>query len=594
MSWSSQTIKDLMENITNGGPMPRQNPFYEGDTDWRGKNVAFEYTQEEIEEIIRCQRDILYFANNYCYSKTDDGSVQKITLRNYQEEVIKAYAENSRVVFLASRQIGKTITTCIFLAWVVCFHLDKNILVIANRRATSEEILDKTKTILRYLPFYMKPGVSVNNMGKMAFDNNCRIFAEACTESPAIGFTFDIIFADEFAYVPEKIARSFYKSILPTLSAIKDSKMIITSTANGLNLFYEIYDSAIKKKSDFKALRVDWWQVPGRDEKWKEKWIADLGSEEAFNQEFGNQFVAGASFLLDGHSIAFAKRCERKYEFREINSLHDSEVDYKDLTWDVGFDFDYKDSDGRFRLGKRYFVLSIDLAEGANRDYTVLNIFKLEPMSMGAMRRNKVFQGEVDFFTLKQVGVFRSNTVSISDFVKIVNAVIYDILGEERLKIVLEMNYNGMYFIELMQQHENFFNEMFVYTKHKSDDKVFKPGVKLNNQLKRIYCEDFRNAFRSRRVVLTHDLTISEFTTFGVNEAGTYSNERGHDDLCMSSVNLMAFFKSNVFPDCVSEIWDEGVQDRYKKQIMSKIENMGGENPYGVKNMNDIYKMMTG
>lgn len=340
-------------------------------------------------------------------------------------------------------------------------------------------------------------------------------------------------------------------------------------------------------------MRVDWWQVPGRDEVWKEKWINDLGSEEAFNQEFGNQFVASSSFLLDTQSISFSKKCENKYEFREIDSLHDQDVDYKDLLWDNTFDFDYKDNNGRFRLGKKFFVLSIDLAEGANRDYTILNIFKLVPLSMGAIRRHKLYAGEVDFFGLKQVGVFRSNTVSISEFVKIVNAVVYDVLGEERLKIVLEMNYNGNYFLELMSQHEEFFSELFVTTKHKSDDKIFKPGIKLNNQLKRIYCEDFRPTFRSRRIILTHDLTIAEFTTFGVNEAGTYSNERGHDDLAMSTVNLMAFFKSAVLPDCVSEIWDEGVQERYKREISKKIESMVSDNPYGVKNMSDIYKMMS-
>ena len=155
------------------------------------------------------------------------------------------------------------------------------------------------------------------------------------------------------------------------------------------------------------------------------------------------------------------------------------------------------------------------------------------------------------------------------------------------------MNYNGNYFVELMSQHEEFFSELFVTTKHKSDDKVFKPGIKLNNQLKRIYCEDFRPTFKSRRIILTHDLTISEFTTFGVNEAGTYSNERGHDDLAMSTVNLMAFFKSNVFPDCVSEIWNEGIQDRYKKEINKKLENMPPDNTYGIKNMTEIYRMMS-
>jgi hypothetical protein len=592
MAWSTESVNELFERITNGEALPRQNPFAEGDTDWRGANIAFEYEQLELEEIVRCQKDILYFANNYCFSKTDNG-IEKIRLRDYQEKVIEAYAKNERVIFLASRQIGKTITTCIFLSWYLCFHFDKNVLVIANKRATSEEILDKTKTILRYLPFYMKPGVKVNNIGRMAFDNGCRIFAEACTETPAIGFTFDVIFADEFAHIPEKIARSFYKSILPTLSSIKDSKMLITSTANGLNLFYEIYDNAVKKKSDFVPLRVDWWQVPGRDEAWKQKWIGDLGSEEAFNQEFGNQFVASSSFLLDGQSISFAKKCENKYEFREIDSLHDQDINYKDLVWDYSFDFDYKNSDDRFRLGKRFFVMSIDLAEGANRDYTILNIFKLVPLSMGAIRRHKLYSGEVDFFGLKQIGVFRSNTVSISDFVKIVNSVVYDVLGEERVKIVLEMNYNGNYFLELMSQHEDYFSELFVTTKHKSDDKVFKPGIKLNNQLKRIYCEDFRPEFRARRIILTHDLTIAEFTTFGVNEAGTYSNERGHDDLSMSTVNLMAFFKSAVFPDCVSEIWDEGVQDRYKKEINKKLESMASDSPLGMKNMGEIYKMMS-
>lgn len=593
MAWSTKSVQELFEKITNGDPMPRQNPFSEGDTDWRAANIAFEYTQNEIEEIRRCQQDIIYFANNYCFSKTDEG-VRKIKLRDYQENVIKEYSKNDRIVFLASRQIGKTITTCIFLAWYVCFHTDKNILVIANKGATSEEILDKTKLILRHLPFYMKPGMQTNNVRRVAFDNGCRVFAEACTETPAIGFTFDVIFADEFAHVPEKIARSFYKSILPTLSSIRDSKMIITSTANGLNLFYEVYDNALRGKNDFKALRVDWWQVPGRDEAWRQKWINDLGSEEAFNQEFGNQFVASSSFLLDGVSIAFVKRLEKKYEYREIDSLHSKNVDHHDLQWDPNFDFDYKDNKGNFRSGERYFVVSIDLAEGANRDYTILNIFQLKPMTTAAIRRNKNFQGETDFFALQQVGVFRSNKVSITEFAKITEAVIFDILGEERVKIVLELNFNGSYFIELLQQNENFFIEMLVYTKHKADDTILKPGIKLNNQIKRIYCEDFREVFKARKIIINHDLTIAEFTTFGVNEAGTYSNERGHDDLAMSCVNLMAFFKSYSFADSVSEIWEEGVQPRYKREILKKIESTIDNNPFGMKNMGDIYRMMGG
>ena len=195
---------------------------------------------------------------------------------------------------LASRQIGKTVTSSIFIAWYLCFHYDRNVMVVANKLATTSEIVDKIRIVMKNLPFFMKPGIQSGGVTGMRFDNGNRLFSQATTKTAAIGFTIHLLFADEFAHIHPNFLLPFYRSIYPTLSSSKVSRMIVCSTPNGMNLFYEIYQGAQQGLNAFHPIRVDWWQVPGRDEAWKKREIANLGNEELFNQEYGNQFLASS------------------------------------------------------------------------------------------------------------------------------------------------------------------------------------------------------------------------------------------------------------------------------------------------------------
>lgn len=184
MKWSSERVNQIMLAIDRGYDVANT-PFWDGKPEWRLGNIVFEYTPEEVEELKRCSEDVIYFANKYCFVMTDEG-IRNITLRDYQEDILRAYQAHNKVVFVAPRQIGKTITTAIFLTWYLLFNTDKNLMILANNGTTSEELVDKVKTVLSNLPFFMKPGIIVNNVMSMKFDNGCRLFGRTTTKNTGV------------------------------------------------------------------------------------------------------------------------------------------------------------------------------------------------------------------------------------------------------------------------------------------------------------------------------------------------------------------------------------------------------------------------
>ena len=293
--WSTAKVEQLLV-ATEDGYKPKVTPFYEGNQNLKKGNLVFEYTADEISEIKRCATDIVYFANKYCTVMTDEG-LQIVTLRGYQEEMLRLYQNERFSIVLAARQTGKTICSSIFIAWYVLFNFDRNALILSNKGATTTEILDKGKVILENLPFFLKPGIIKYDVFNSKFDNGCRIIGQTTTKKAAIGFTIHLLFMDEFAHIPAQYLDSFYENVYPTVSASRKSKVIITSTPWGFNKFYEIYTAAEKGLNEFKPFRVDWWDVPGRDEAWMRQEVQNLGSEEAFNRQYGNQFIASSSLL---------------------------------------------------------------------------------------------------------------------------------------------------------------------------------------------------------------------------------------------------------------------------------------------------------
>lgn len=517
-------------------------------------------TRDGYEEVVSCKRGLRK-------SMMYDVEIASLEHRYFTDDILS----------------HNTITSSIYIVWYLLFNIDKNVLVLANKGITAEEIVDKIKTIFKNLPFFLKPGMIINNVMTMKFDNGCRLKAMTTTKSAAIGFSIHLAYMDEFAHIQESFLNPFYRSVYPTISASKISRVIITSTPNGRNKFFDIYQGAVDHKNEYNPIRVDWWQVPDRDEAWKAKEIANLGSIENFNQEYGNQFLSGDTLLLGGDALRTMKRMAVKYQWRPMNDFEDEDVKYDGLTWDPSFDF--------YDIDFSKFVFSIDIADGVGNDYSVINIFKIESMSFASMRRlrNDRFDEEIDFFRLRQVGIFRSNETDAEDLAKIAAILLYKVFDPDNVRISLEMNFKGDMFVDRISRYDDYYEDIFLHTRHNERTKKRSIGIKIHKFNKLFFCREFRKYMMEKRIVLNDIKTFEELSDFGLNGQGTYSSQSGHDDISMTCVNLVPMLKSESYSYLVEEMYDS--IDEEKKKL---IEDRMGEDAFKDEDfeiMSDLMKM---
>ena len=582
-AWSTKKVNDLIVAMEDGYK-PKMNPFHGGNLNLRKGNIVFEYTQRELMEIKRCATDIIYFANNYCTVMTDEG-LQTITLRGYQEEMLKQFQAERFNVCLASRQVGKTICSSIFIAWYVLFNFDRNALILSNKGATTTEILDKGKVILENLPFFMKPGILKYDVFNSKFDNGCRIIGQTTTKKAAIGFTIHLLFMDEFAHIPHQYIESFYENVYPTVSASKKSKVIITSTPWGFNKFYEIYTAAEKGQSEYKPFRIDWWDVPGRDEQWMLNDVQNLGSEEAFNRQYGNQFIASSSLLLDPGSLKKLQKRKLKYVHLEMPELAEESLDYKDLLWHPDFDIE------EAKEQHNYWLFSVDIAEGNGGDYSVINIFQVAPMAIEDFDKVVSPGSMMDFFGLKQVGRFKSNQHPIEDFAKVLYILGFEIFYSENMKMLIEWNTFGSELMKRMEtvfpQRNEFDEECIAKFKHRIDARSLSYGLKIKSDNKPILCQNFKKAIIQNRIMITDTDTVEESTTFGKLLNGSYAGQSGNDDMIMSSINASEFLNTVDFTEYVEELFD-----LVDLEIQTRIEDILERDLKGGDLNYDIYDLV--
>jgi len=262
------------------------NLSYLGNANVKRDGVEQEWTREEINEYAKCLKDPVYFARNYIKVISLDDGLVPFDLYPYQEKMFNHFNENRFSIVLACRQSGKSISSVVYLLWYAIFNPEKTIAILANKGATAKEMLGRVTLALENLPFFLQPGCKALNKTSIEFSNNSRIISSSTSSSSIRGFSANLIFLDEFAFVQNDA--EFYTSTYPVISSGKDTKIIITSTANGLgNQFHKLWEGAVQDINNFKPFRIDWWDVPGRDENWKRETIANT-SELQFNQEYGN------------------------------------------------------------------------------------------------------------------------------------------------------------------------------------------------------------------------------------------------------------------------------------------------------------------
>src|SRR6056300_1378440 len=274
---------------------------YLGNPRVKRDGVEQSFTKEEVQEYAKCMACPAYFIENYMRIIHLDKGLIPLSPYPYQRKMFQHFNDNRFSVVLACRQSGKSISSVGYILWYAIFHPEKTIAILANKGATAREMLSRVTLALENLPFFLQLGCRALNKGSIEFSNNSRIIASATSGSSIRGMSVNLLFLDEFAFVER--ASEFYTSTYPVISSGKDTKVIITSTANGIgNIYHKIWEGAVQKTNQFAPFRVDWWDVPGRDEKWKKETIATT-SQLQFDQEFGNTFFGTGDTLINAETL---------------------------------------------------------------------------------------------------------------------------------------------------------------------------------------------------------------------------------------------------------------------------------------------------
>lgn len=671
MVFTTKLVDEATDKLNDGIVIKRyQNPWLKGEVGLRRAGVTFKMSPDEQQEYIKCALDVHYFVEKYCKVKREDGSIGNILLRDYQKEILDNFVNSRFNILMASRQVGKTISSAIFMLHKILFDNDKNIMIVANKGDTAVEIVDKIKSIYSLLPFFLKPGIKTWNQKSLTFENGCRIKTSARTKTPAIGFTIDVLYLDEFAHIPSNIIEPYYTAAFPTTAAVQNSKIIITSTPNGMNLFHKLLTDAERPEGDplknnYKAMRVYWYQVPGRfvsylrlnphklyehgltkedlfemckekwggltklemgwnsdlqkdiiyiynnencsdddvkslkieDSKglevpiralsevttWKEEAIKDIGGEDAFNQEYGLRFINASKSLLNEAIIDELLKNKKNYKWEEIFEFERKlKFSYKDLKW--------VEDDNIFLPVKRKnykIIISVDISEGLGQDYSVINIFRITPKSRELIDLQKPsYKSIVDFFRLEQIGLFRSNLVSVKQLAEFLYVLAFDYLNPENVKIVLELNNYGNTLLSEMPHvfdgNNDYGSSIFFRYKHRVDSTEEKIGLKVGEN-KNLLVKDYQDLMMSKGFAINNEDTIREITTFvkHTTTAGNirYAADVGHDDCVMTIVNTTSIFSKTDFKQIVEECSQSEIEkemSQYINECLNGIDYVEG------------------
>lgn len=287
---------------------------YLGNAHLKKAGTELSYTQEQIEELVKCSEDPVYFIKNYVKIVHVDHGLVPFDMWPFQEEMVNKFHANRFSICKMPRQVGKTTTTVGYMLWAVLFNIDYKIAILANKGSLARDILGRIQYSYEYLPLWMQQGIKIWNKGNIELENGSQIYAYATSAAGVRGGTYNLVFLDEFAFVPHNMAQEFFTSTYPVISSGKTTKVIIVSTPNGLNMFYKMWVDAIEKRSTYEPIEVHWSMVPGRDEHWKQETIRNT-SEEQFRQEFE---------CVDGDTIieVYDKKTKEEYRVR-IKDLYE-------------------------------------------------------------------------------------------------------------------------------------------------------------------------------------------------------------------------------------------------------------------------------
>lgn len=513
--------------------MSSKSDRYLGNSNLKAAGVNINFSEKQVEEYVRCSADPVYFIKNYVKIISLDKGTVPFSMYDFQEEMVELCHKNRFVISKMPRQSGKSTTVTSYLLHYILFNQSMSVALLANKLTTARELLGRLKLAYEFLPLWLQQGVLEWNKGSIVLENGSKVLASSTSSSAIRGGSFNCILLDEFAYVPQNVAEEFFSSVYPTITSGKTTKVIITSTPNGLNMFYKIWMNANKQpneegKNEYCPMEVHWSDVPGRDEKWKKQTIANT-SEEQFNTEFNCEFLGSLHTLVAPTSI--------KSLVYRTPLFHNSE----------GLRVYQKPTEGH-----RY-VLVVDTARGQGKDYHAFTVM------------------DVTTFPYSVVVTFKNNQLAPMLYP---NA-IYPVARQyNQAYVLVEINDLGQQVADILHKDLEYNNLVYVQMMGRKGQVVnggfgkvgqSQMGVKTSVAVKRIGCSILKNLIEDSKLLIEDYSIIDELCSF-VAKGDSFEAEEGHhDDLVMTLVlfswlTTHDYFKSITGSDIRKDLYESKIK----------------------------------
>ena len=502
---------------------------YLGNPNLKKANQPKEWTQAEIEEYQKCMNDPLYFITTYIKIVSLDEGLVDFKPYNFQKEMIGTFHNNRFTICKLPRQSGKSTTMIAYLLHYALFNPNVNIAILANKAATSRDLLGRLQLAYENLPKWMQQGVLVWNKGSLELENGSKILAASTSASAVRGGSYNVIFLDEFAFIPNHIADDFFASVYPTISSGQSTKVIIVSTPRGMNHFYRMWHDAERGKNEYVPTEVHWSEVPGRDEAWKEQTIANT-SEQQFKVEFECEFLGSVNTLINP-----AKLKNLVYE--------------NPITRNAGLDIHEKP------VKNHQYLITVDVARGLGNDYSAFIVF------------------DITNFPYNIVAKYKNNDIKPMLFPSIINDVGR---GYNGAWLLTEVNDIGDQVASILHYDLEYDNILMASMRGRAGQvvgtgfsgKKSQLGVRMTAAVKKLGCSNLKTMMEDDKLLTTDYEIISELTTFAQKGNSFEAEEGCNDDLAMCLVIFSWLVAQNYF----KEMTENDVRKRIYEEQRNQIE----------------------
>jgi len=516
--------------------MASNDNIYLGNPNLKKANTSIEFTEDNIIEFLKCKEDPVYFAEHYVKIVNVDKGLIPFDMYEFQKKLITNFHKNRFNICKMPRQTGKSTTVVSYLLHYAIFNDNVNIGILANKASTARELLERLQIAYENLPKWMQQGILSWNKGSLMLENGSKIIAASTSASAVRGMSFNIVFLDEFAFIPNNIADQFFASVYPTISSGKSTKVIIVSTPHGMNHFYRMWHDAERGKNEYVPTDVHWTEVPGRDEKWKAQTIANT-SEQQFRVEFECEFLGSVDTLISVTKLR--------------NLVYDDPIKRN-----KGLDI-YEDP-----KDDHNYLMTVDVARGIDKDYSAFIVFDITsfPYRVVAKYRNNEIKPMLFPSIIQQVALAYNNPwllVEVND------------IGDQVATILhFDLEYDNILMCSMRGRAGQVVGSGF-------SGKKSQLGVRMTAAVKKLGCSNLKTIVEDDKLIVTDYDIISELTTF-IQKHNSFEAEEGcNDDLAMCLVIFAWLVAQPYFKEMTNDDVRKRIYEEQEEQIEADMAPFG-------------------